>query len=172
MAIYVNNNLKHELVDEFTYIKENCMESICINVTLKCGKRFKVFSIYRPPDIDMKLFNDEIEIIIECTKSNRVFMCGDLNINLLKYEDHCDSKEFINSLFSHGLYPLINLPTRITSTSSTLIDNIFTNEIDVDISSGILINDISDHLPIFSMIKYESKVGKSNNYNYKFVIDK
>ena len=28
VAIYVNNNLKHELVDEFTYIKENCMESI------------------------------------------------------------------------------------------------------------------------------------------------
>ena len=39
---------------------------VLLNVTLG-SKRFKVFvcTIYRPPDNDMKLFNDEIEIIIE-----------------------------------------------------------------------------------------------------------
>ncbi len=55
---------------------------------------------------------------------------------------------------SSGYYPLINLPTRINGTSSTLIDTIYTNVIDVDIKNGIIINDISDHLPIYSMVKY------------------
>ena len=58
-------------------------------------------------------------------------------------------------MFSLGLYPLIDKPTRITAYSATLIDNIFTNELDSTISSGLIINDISDHLPIFAICKYK-----------------
>ena len=39
-------------------------------------------------------------------------------------------------------------PTRITSSSATLIDNIFMNDSSF-ISSGLLCTEISDHLPIF-----------------------
>ena len=58
-------------------------------------------------------------------------------------------------MFSLGLYPLIDKPTRITAYSATLIDNIFTNELGSTISSGLIINDISDHLPIFAICKYK-----------------
>ena len=51
---------------------------------------------------------------------------------------------------SAGLHPLISLPTRITSHSATLIDNIFTNDICTNISSGVLFSSISDHLPAFA----------------------
>ena len=60
-------------------------------------------------------------------------------------------------LYSNGYFPLINRPTRVTENSGTLIDNIFTSEISVGIKSGILINDITDHLPIFASIPYYSK---------------
>ena len=53
-----------------------------------------------------------------------------------------------------GLYPLIDKPTRITDFSATLIDNIFTNELHHNITSGILFNDISDHLPIFALCEF------------------
>ena len=46
------------------------------------------------------------------------------------------------------MFPVIHNPTRVTSNSATLIDNIFTNNID-DISSGIIFADISDHFPIY-----------------------
>ena len=46
-------------------------------------------------------------------------------------------------------FPAITLPTRITSHSATLIDNIFSNDIDQYIFSGLILSDISDHLPIF-----------------------
>ena len=40
-------------------------------------------------------------------------------------------------ILSHGFFPKITLPTRICESTSTLIDNIFTNNIDVPDSSGI-----------------------------------
>ena len=77
---------------------------------------------------------------------------GDLNINLLKIKkyDCCNfANHFFNQLSSSGYMPLITKPTRITKSTATLIDNIFTNNLSrTEHSSGIIINDISDHLPI------------------------
>jgi len=55
---------------------------------------------------------------------------------------------FLNTAASYKLVPTILKPTRITELSSTLIDDIFTNSLCQDIDSCILIEDISDHLPI------------------------
>ena len=49
------------------------------------------------------------------------------------------------------MYPLISKPTRITSSTATLIENIFTNNLEQSMSSGILYTDLSDHLPIFQV---------------------
>ena len=59
---------------------------------------------------------------------------------------------FLDSLASHTFTTLILQPTRITSHSNTLIDNIFSNVIDPDIISGNLTATISDHLPQFAII--------------------
>ena len=58
------------------------------------------------------------------------------------------------------MYPLIDRPSRITEYSATLIDNIFTNDLITDKLSGLIINDVSDHLPVFSIIK--NNVNKSH----------
>jgi hypothetical protein len=55
---------------------------------------------------------------------------GDFNIDLLKYEEHQQSDEFINALGTYSFQPYILQPTRITDHSETLIDNIFFNSID------------------------------------------
>ena len=57
-------------------------------------------------------------------------------------------------MYSLCLYPLIDKPTRVTESSATLIDNIFTNELRHNLTCGILFNDISDHLPIFALCEY------------------
>ena len=57
----------------------------------------------------------------------------------------------MNAFFSHFLYPLISRPTPLTSYSATLIDNIFTNNISALCDNGLIINDLSDHLPIFTL---------------------
>ena len=45
--------------------------------------------------------------------------------------------------------PLINKQTRITAHSATLIDNKLTNNLGCKQFNGIVISDISDHLPVF-----------------------
>ena len=62
-------------------------------------------------------------------------------------------KNFVDFLTSFGLFALITKPTRITSCTSTLIDNIFTNCIQDDFECGIFCSDFSDHMPIFSINK-------------------
>ncbi len=49
-------------------------------------------------------------------------------------------------------FPLITRPTRITSHTATLIDNIFLNHLENFSFSGLLFTDITDHLPIFCII--------------------
>ena len=83
-------------------------------------------------------------------KNRKSYICGDFNINLLSYDVYRSSKEFVDMMFSYGYYPLINKPTRITNISTTIIDNIFTSDIEFSKQSGLLVNDISDHLPVFS----------------------
>ena len=54
-------------------------------------------------------------------------------------------------MYSNMLFPLIMRPTRITSNTATLIDNIFTNNLNHVMFNGLLFTDISDHLPVFSI---------------------
>ena len=60
-----------------------------------------------------------------------------------------------------SLYPLITKLSRITSHSATLIDNIFINNMENNIVSGLLMNDISDHLPVF--VIYDCDYGKDKD---------
>lgn len=61
---------------------------------------------------------------------------------------------------------MITKPSGITSYSSTLINNIFTNILERDLMRGLLINDITDHLPVF--VIYNSPCGKDKCHNVKF----
>ena len=88
------------------------------------------------------------------------------NIDLMKYETHKGTKRFLDCMYGLGLYPLIDRPSRITTHSCTLIDNIFTNQINYSIRSGLLMNDITDHLPIFALCNYEIENKKSDPVKY------
>lgn len=53
---------------------------------------------------------------------------------------------------SYLFRPLIEVPTRFTLSSATLIDNIFTNSTVYNEHPGVFMADISDHLPIFAIL--------------------
>ena len=85
-------------------------------------------------------------------EQKQVFLLGDFNINLLNYNDHQPTNDFLDSLASNSFIPYILHPTRITSHSKTLIDNIFSNYISPERISGNITSTISDHLPQFSFV--------------------
>ena len=136
---------------------------VCIEIENAKGQNIIVASIYRAPNTDLALLNTHIENICNNSKKKTVYLCGDFNVDLLKYDTHGDTSNFIDQLYSHGLHPLINRPTRITRTSASIIDNIFTNELQISQLSGLLINDLSDHLPNFQICKYTNEALQNKN---------
>ena len=105
-------------------------------------------------------FNDDI-------KNKTIFLLGDFTINLLNYGIHPPTNEFLDSLSSYYFLPHILQPSRVTTNSKTLLDNIFSNMAVPNIISGNLTASISDHLPQFlvaSNIFFNSSYHKSNNY--------
>ena len=80
---------------------------------------------------------------------NKVYIMGDFNVNLLQYHRSNSVADYCNNFLSHGLYPLITKPTRTTAESATLIDNIFTNDVNSVTRAAVIISDVSDHYPVF-----------------------
>ena len=116
------------------------------------GKKFIVGCVYRPANQNAAMFIDKFNNILSLiSKGNKhCYVMGDFNLDLLQYNHHVPTQEFIDSLFSHAFLPLISNPTRLTSYSATLIDNIFTNNLAPCVFSGIILNDLSDHLTVFA----------------------
>ena len=59
--------------------------------------------------------------------------------------------------------PQIKLPTRITTSSATLIDHIYTNNMLDKTASHILLDDISDHLPVRILLNKCKNTGTTTN---------
>ena len=153
---------------EFTMRNDLCVsdttESLFIEIDkdiIGKNKNVIVGVIYRPPDTNMKQFNESIEPLLTTIKSEGKipYFMGDYNINLLNAEHHPPTQEFADMMMAHYIAPTIIKPTRVTTSSATLIDNIFCgNILDNDKQfNGIMYTDISDHFPIFH-IDYSSQV--------------
>ena len=150
-ALFVKPSLTFSVI----HIDSTNFESVFIETLYIINKSKTVVGIiYRPPNSDVKSFNNEIELIIKnLTKSKaNLILLGDFNINLLNSETHPESEDFLNLLFANTLLPLVTKPTRFGSESTTLIGNIISNPLTNRTLSGVILDDISDHLPVFLII--------------------
>ena len=98
------------------------IESLFVEITLPHGENIIVGSVYRPPNQNTALFLDKFnDILSRISKDNKqCYVMGDFNLDLLQYNHHTPTQEFIDILFSHAFIPLISNPTRLTSYSATL----------------------------------------------------
>ena len=75
-------------------------------------------------------------------------MVGDLNCDLLVSSSK--SRTLNNLCTSRNMKQLITQPTRVTETSKSLIDIIFTSNPAIIVHSGIVETHISDHFLVFA----------------------
>ena len=99
-------------------------------------------------------------------ENKELYLCGDFNFDLLKFNTDSLSQKFFNLLCSYGLMPTILQPTRVTDHSATVIDNIFTNNISDSIISGNILLTLSEHFSQFMTVRRE-KIELKNINNYK-----
>ena len=167
VALYVHRRFNCAIRAVQCKVVEQVFECVTVELDLKKHKNITVSCVYRTPGSDVDLFCESLEQIFSDDMPRKsMFICGDFNIDLMKYETHNGTKRFLDCMYGLGLYPLIDRPSRITTHSCTLIDNIFTNQINYSIRSGLLMNDITDHLPIFALCNYEIENKKSDPVKY------
>ena len=86
-------------------------------------------------------------------ENKTIVIMGDFNIDLLKYDTEKDSADFLDSMYASFLLPYISTPSRVTPRSKTLIDNIFSNNIEDGSISGNIVTTISDHYAQFLLLQ-------------------
>ena len=81
-------------------------------------------------------------------EKKNVFLLGDFNVYLLKYDKHARRNDIMGSLSSYMFFfPYILHPTRVTGHSQAIIDNIFSSYLSKEALCDNLTSTISDHLP-------------------------
>ena len=146
---------------------------VTIQVTNASQPPYILCQMYRPPENDLDFLN-ELEQFLTIVSSRNIltYIAGDFNMDLLSITSNSVHESFFTLMCSYGFLPTISKATRISLMSSTLIDNIFTNDLSKVTMSGIVITDISDHFVIFTttLTKHENP-HKSNEtktiFDYK-----
>ena len=126
-------------------VNNDNLETVFAHITHN-NKSIKVGCCYRPPSSsNIDAFISELYEKLQAVElhSCDFLLCGDMNLDLLKVNEDRNVSKFIDTLCTLSLLPAIVKPTRITETSFTLIDNIFTNRFQ-DVQSGILEIEITD----------------------------
>ena len=137
-----------------TDLNSELLEIMSIEIRKHNSKPFVITSCYRPPNLLHELFTLINTLLGKLVSENvEHFLMGDLNCDL-QSKDNGNVKALLNITDIYGLEQLINEPTRITPSTSTLIDLIFTNRPDWNVyCSGVSHVAISDHSLVYAYRK-------------------
>ena len=177
VGIFVDRKYDYELLNVESAFVPHVYESIWVKVKVKNGPDKIIGNVYRPnsaPRADLakslEIHNKILDSFLnDISHSKEIIVCLDFNINMLNFDTHNLTNDYINSLISKSFIPIITLPTRVKHQSATLIDHIWRNKIDNNYESGILINSLSDHFPVVYIEKNKQKLGNPTEiYRRKF----
>ena len=138
---------------DFKVINDH-FESVWMEIKNEKGKNVVCGSIYRHPHDNAEQFESFLnyleKTLLKLSKENKeIFICGDFNCDLLKIEHNKNYDIFYELMACYGLFPTISIPTRTQGFNSTIIDNIFTSNIENSSISGVVTTDFSDHFAQF-----------------------
>ena len=147
-------------------------ESCVIEISRPKCKKLIIWTIYRAPDSNLETFIQDLNTSLSSVPvKTQLILLGDLNINFASSEinnDKAKKRKLLQVKNVHHLDQVINISTRITETSSTLIDLLFTNTSYQVIDRGVIPSLLRDHCLIFCVIK--SGVPKAPNIGHTNII--
>ena len=179
VGVFVSNRLNSEAeILELARFQEEEFENIVVKIpniiatnNNTCNKDLVLAAVYRQPsNANLDVFNRELEKLISQIdkRRNELVLTGDMNLDLLKYDSHSATGNYLDILTQHKLLPRITRPTRIKHQSATLIDHLFMKDNEYHVKSGIINTEIAgnsgytDHFPIFTIIKSKVVTKRSN----------
>ena len=136
--------------------------SCLCTIKLKIGLiQYYFVAIYRPHSGNVSEFCNALSNIftrIPNLRNNKVILVGDFNVNLLRENDN-SVRVLCDYLRSYFFVPYINNVTRyskLENVEPSLLDHIWLNFLEVNIQTGIIMSDLTDHCPVFMGIPVRS----------------
>ena len=171
-AIYIHSSLVYLRRSDLESNIEQ-FQSVFIEINNIQNRNILLGTVYRSPSFPTIEFTNYLEQILDKINHEHklCLLGGDFNIDILKHDSDKGCSSFINLLSSLGFFPCISLPTRITSHSATLIDNFYCNDPSFVMLPAVIINDISDHLPISININVNIASHKKPFANHRYTFD-
>ena len=121
------------------------------------SKFFLICSVYRPPNSHsgwIDIFEEEISMV-QTTGLETIIM-GDFNIDLRS----CTNNKWFNLIQLFDLSQTVQEPARVTETSSTLIDHVYSSNPENIIECFVPFYSLSDHYPVCFTRKINGKISK------------
>ena len=179
VAIYLHESFQYKIVSLIN--ESHSWDSQFVEVSLQSDlvapvidrQKLLIGNIYRPPRQtveDIGEFKNEFYNIIENLQNYKhVILTGDFNIDLLKFKENAHISDFLDTMISYSYFPKITMPTRLTHKKGTLIDNFFVKLSDnfSQTTSGIILSNISDHLPYILSLDYLFTKFRAKNMKVK-----
>ena len=170
VGLLVHDELQFRTRDDLRLDYDSDLEYQFIELKSR-NRNILVGSMYRPPQSKEKEFlkdYSKLTEIIGHQKDKEIVIGIDHNMDFLKASRHPNTQKFLEYNLEINLLPVITKPTRITDTSATLIDNILiSSKLQQAYYSGIIISDMSDHLPTvikLTNVKQDTKQQQAVTY--------
>lgn len=167
VGIWTKNSLNVSTIDLSKFCQDKHIEVCAVKINSDKYAGTVILNCYRSPCGNVKIFFDNITNVLDIlfkTKINLI-VCGDFNLDSIK--GNADFNQLHDLFLSFNLKPIVRWPTRVTATTISLIDHIFTNISDFG-SCCVTDNIISDHRTVLFQIdtKMNGKID-SASYTYK-----
>ena len=132
-------------------------ESCVIEISRPKCKKLIIWTIYRAPDSNLETFIQDLNTSLSLVPiKTELILLVDFNINFASSEmsnDKAKKRKLPQVTNVHHLYQVNNTSMRITETSSTLIDLLFTNTSHRVIDRGVI--PVIFKRPLFDLLCYQ-----------------
>lgn len=147
VCLYVKAEITYEYREDLSLCTDD-LEALTLQY-----HNYIFVAIYRPPSGNFDSFIQYLENLFSVVNqfNYKLVLGGDLNIDMLS--DTHKQMRLSDLLASFFLTNVITIPTRITDTTSTLLDLFITSSTNSTLQAGVLRAPISDHLPIYLVIE-------------------
>ena len=161
VCAYVSRNFKVEYLSDISSTAPSGFQQLWLKIQVRNMKSFIICTAYRPPNTPLSFFNsDLIETFIYASSFNvPIYLLGDMNCRL-ESSDKPETKALLNFCRSYNLSQLITKPTRVTGTTSSILDVILASDTKQVRNVMVLESSISDHDLVYITLKLKKERSK------------
>ena len=147
VLLYVKDGIDYS---EITELASEQVESVWRKLMYK-KETLMLGVVHRPPSSNNDYFNCVLNQIDHAHSLNEnIILMGDLNYNYT-FDESLSGNPLHQIEVLYNMRQLITSPTRVTLTTSTLIDVLFTNAHNSHVMTGVYDTDLSDHCLIYTV---------------------